>query len=243
MKTFIDGVDEATIPGLHKGHHEDGGSDEIDVASLSGELADEQKSNWLKISAKPSSIPADIDNAVDKKHSQNTDSALRTDKLIVDEDGKVGIGTAEPKGKLHVQESIFTDLPVMERTGAALNVPYSVFNLLATKTSAMNTGFGSAFLFQGDDTSDDIQNFAFMGGERDPDGGGAYVVHTYTEGTAHAEHLRVTRNGNVGIGTTEPKSKLHVTNLPEYADNAAAVTGGLTAGALYRTGDLLKVVH
>lgn len=50
-------------------------------------------------------------------------------------------------------------------------------------------------------------------------------------------------NGNVGIGTTDPKSKLHVTGLPEYADNEAAITGGLTAGAFYRTGDLLKVVH
>jgi hypothetical protein len=29
----------------------------------------------------------------------------------------------------------------------------------------------------------------------------------------------------------------------EYADNAAALTGGLVAGAIYRTGDALKIVH
>ena len=29
----------------------------------------------------------------------------------------------------------------------------------------------------------------------------------------------------------------------EYADNAAAKTGGLTDGQLYRTGDTLKIVH
>ncbi len=50
-------------------------------------------------------------------------------------------------------------------------------------------------------------------------------------------------NGNLGVNTTAPTSKLHVVGLPEYADNAAAVTAGLTIGAFYRTGDLLKVVH
>lgn len=33
------------------------------------------------------------------------------------------------------------------------------------------------------------------------------------------------------------------TNLPSYADNAAAIAGGLKVGQLYRTADTLKVVH
>jgi hypothetical protein len=33
------------------------------------------------------------------------------------------------------------------------------------------------------------------------------------------------------------------TAVQEYADNAAAVTAGLSVGTFYRTGDLLKVVH
>ena len=51
---------------------------------------------------------------------------------------------------------------------------------------------------------------------------------------------------NFGIGTVSPTSKLQVVGLPIYADNASAVTGGLTAGAFYRTGgdpDLVCVVH
>lgn len=36
---------------------------------------------------------------------------------------------------------------------------------------------------------------------------------------------------------------LTVYGVPEYADNAAALTGGRTAGFVYRTGDALKIVH
>jgi hypothetical protein len=32
-------------------------------------------------------------------------------------------------------------------------------------------------------------------------------------------------------------------DLPEYANNAAAIAGGLKIGQLYRTTDTLKVVH
>jgi hypothetical protein len=54
--------------------------------------------------------------------------------------------------------------------------------------------------------------------------------------------FQVSNNGNVGIGTTDPKSKLHIVGLPEYLDNAAAIAGGLTVGAFYHTAGVLKVV-
>jgi len=49
--------------------------------------------------------------------------------------------------------------------------------------------------------------------------------------------------GRVGIGTVAPTSTLQVVGLAEYTDNATAIAAGLTAGAFYRTGDVVKVVH
>ncbi|MFC1566136.1 hypothetical protein ACFL4B_04285 [Candidatus Neomarinimicrobiota bacterium] len=49
--------------------------------------------------------------------------------------------------------------------------------------------------------------------------------------------------GKVGIGTITPGYKLSTKGLIEYTDNAVAKAAGLVAGDLYRTGDLLKIVH
>lgn len=60
------------------------------------------------------------------------------------------------------------------------------------------------------------------------------------------QHLRIDNTGKMIIGTGAPTSMLQVVGLPTYANNAAAVAGGLTAGAFYRTGadpDPVCVVH
>ncbi len=50
-------------------------------------------------------------------------------------------------------------------------------------------------------------------------------------------------NGNVGIDTSTPTSKLQVVGLSSYIDNATALGAGLTAGAMYiRTGHGLDIV-
>lgn len=56
----------------------------------------------------------------------------------------------------------------------------------------------------------------------------------------------MTSTGRFGIGTTTPTSSLQVIGLPVYVNNAAAIAGGLTIGAFYRTGadpDPVMVVH
>jgi hypothetical protein len=48
-----------------------------------------------------------------------------------------------------------------------------------------------------------------------------------------------------GTGALDWRIVLSVpyTGAPQYTDNAAAIAGGLLAGQVYRTGDVLKIVH
>jgi hypothetical protein len=71
----------------------------------------------------------------------------------------------------------------------------------------------------------------------------ALTFYTSTGSQITSEKMRLDSNGNLGIGTTSPKSKLGVVGINEYADNAAALGAGLAIGDFYRTGDVLKIVH
>lgn len=72
----------------------------------------------------------------------------------------------------------------------------------------------------------------------------AKIIKFHTGGTLAAnERVRITDVG-LGVGSTATlTAPIQVTGIAEYVDNAAAVTAGLTVGAFYRTGDILKIVH
>jgi hypothetical protein len=77
--------------------------------------------------------------------------------------------------------------------------------------------------------------------------GDTQILHKPTLGTAAAKDVPATGNASateVVLGSDTRLAAL--TFLPVYANNAAAITGGLAAGAFYRTGadpDPVCVVH
>jgi hypothetical protein len=71
---------------------------------------------------------------------------------------------------------------------------------------------------------------------------GLSLISADVAGTNQNTRLVVSSTGNVGIGTTTPNAKLQVVGLVSYADNAAAIAGGLTVGAFYHTSGTVKVV-
>jgi hypothetical protein len=185
--------------------------------------------------------------------------------LTAPDSGFVGVGTAAPRSAVHISGSkqTFAQFKVSANEAAAgtnggggvllTHNNGTALPLLNDRLGYMNVGavddlapatnrFGGGFTF-------------FADGNWSIDRGVTpNVSHLPTKlyiQTAGASGLMQTRlailsNGNVGIGTTAPTAPLQVVGLPQYANNGAAVTGGLTAGAFYRTGadpDVVCVVH
>jgi hypothetical protein len=136
------------------------------------------------------------------------DMAGDTTPFVIDEYGRVGVGTTD----------IYDVVDVYGRVRVRKVGPTFAGFILANSTGALKGGF-------------------VMNGNVGPS--------IYADGQGYVVNVR-NDNGNVGIGTASPTSPLHVVGLPVYANNAAALGGGLTAGAFYRTGgdpDQVCVVH
>ncbi len=70
-----------------------------------------------------------------------------------------------------------------------------------------------------------------------------FWINIYPNYTHLVENFLYFCKGEFGITFRVHTFKLQVVGLPEYADNTAALAGGLTVESFHRTGDVLKVVH
>ena len=73
-----------------------------------------------------------------------------------------------------------------------------------------------------------------------PTSSATYLGQTYLNTTNSVLYFAK----SIGTGATDWNLVLtSPITTPEYANNAAALFAGLVAGQIYRTGDLLKIVH
>jgi hypothetical protein len=116
-----------------------------------------------------------------------------TSRLYIGGNGNVGIGTTSPAGKLHIQDTgsgAFTGLRIGKGGDTIGDIAAMVFQTSSNQAGEFGAKIGA--IRQGTNARSDM-------------------FFSVTDGTGNLnERLRITNDGNVGIGTTNPTAKLSV---------------------------------
>jgi len=159
-----------------------------------------------------------------------TNTSAETTKATVFNGANVGIYTLSPTQALDVNGQI------KSKNGTIVNGATSEFKFLSLTTNDL-----TRWHIGSNDTAESGSNV-----------GSDFFINRFTDAGAYlgTAMLIVRSTGNVGIGTLTPAKTLHVNGtvrlqgLPTYANNAAAITGGLVADDVYKTstGELRIVI-
>ena len=136
-------------------------------------------------------------------------------KMHMANDGTLGLGTSSPSSLLHLYDSTDTS---SSTTGTTL---LTLDNFVGSDLNQQKTFIDFRLFDTNTNETPQVRIGAEVGANTDAntqemEGEGAFVVYTNdtsgTSGTATGlnERLRVSSNGNVGIGTSTPSSTLHV---------------------------------
>jgi hypothetical protein len=121
--------------------------------------------------------------------------------------GNLGVGTSSPGAALDVASGLIRRYQSSASASAAEGL-----RLEMAGNSAANRGFYMSFYSpNGGGTSREIARIAGLASGGGADSGGYLSFETVSAGTGtNAEAMRITAAGNLGIGTTSPQSRLHV---------------------------------
>ena len=122
---------------------------------------------------------------------------LKNDGSLLMNAGNLGVGTATPQAKLHVESGANTDASILATS--------SENNKLIVRSEASHPVNSATFRLQHEFGTTNRNN-GYINFHRGESVAGGFL----TFGTNGIERLRIDANGNVGIGTTDPQSKLQV---------------------------------
>ena len=134
-----------------------------------------------------------------------TDSSADSEKMRIDTNGNVGIGTTSPSYKLTVDDNSVT------------NIPKTLLQFDASSITD-NGGYNVDFRTSSSDTADRF--VARIRGIRESTGALSQLSFWTESGSALEQRMTIRASGNVGIGTTSPSYKLQVRSADANDDVA-----------------------
>jgi len=152
-------------------------------------------------------------------------SEAAAEKMRITSDGKVGIGTTAPTGLLSIR-------------GSADNAELQALTLTNSDWASGETSQSVAiqFMIRRTGTTDAVAGKILAGKDNDYDDTAAVDSHLafYTAiNDSQNERMRISSNGNVGIGTSSPASDVGVSRVLEVVDSSTTgikltATGGVS---------------
>lgn len=132
-------------------------------------------------------------------------------KMLITSSGNVGIGTTSPSGKFEIDASGSFNWGFPSTAVAKIGTKGTGGSLLVS-TPSLNSSYESGFAVDGTYSSGksviNLTAFGVLSGGSY----GADIAFRTTSQSALSEKMRITSDGNVGIGTTAPQAKLHINN-------------------------------
>jgi hypothetical protein len=147
-------------------------------------------------------------------------SAPTIDALNIDSSGNVGIGTSSPAAPLHVFANS-GDMLRLDRNNTG-----AVGNQIAFRHSNAGTLTETASINAVSTANADTGTLAF---------------YTKPTGGSSTERMRIDSSGNVGIGTSSPSGRLHVTGGSTYLDGERVFIGGSSNNAVINSNFSVRI--
>lgn len=126
-----------------------------------------------------------------------------TEKFRFQSNGRMGINEFSPQGKLHIKENSTSLYPQLRLT--EIGSDYSRIKM---------------------ESSVHPNSFWDIAGKADTDAGAAKLNFYFTNSTTSGDRMTITGEGDVGIGTSSPSSKLDVNGKIEIGDDAGSASAG-----------------